>query len=298
MLVNPAARQTRDRAAIERAVDILRRRYRVDVLVPHSGQAIESAARQAAGTHDALVVAGGDGTLNRAVNALRGIPVRVGMLPLGTGNDFARAVGIPTCPTAAAEQMLDGRVRLLDLVSVNERLFTTVGVLGLGANSALTIARLSAVGSRTRPLVHWLGGLSYRLVSLGHLLLQPRVVEQIGVRSAQGAEMFPPMATHAVFVTNMRVLGGGLSLPVDVDPTDGQLEIIVVSEMSRARLLWAFICFAQGWRVPDGVLQVLRVRDAHITSGRCLPFAADGEFLCEGTTFAVSVHPAALAVLC
>jgi diacylglycerol kinase family enzyme len=104
-------------------------------------------------------------------------------------------------------------------------------------------------------------------------------------------------AVHVVFVTNTALLGGGLRLPVDARPDDGRLEIGVVPRMPRARLLWAFFCFAQGWPVPGGVLTTSRGERVRIVADRALPFSADGELMCTGTHFEIAVRHHALRVI-
>ena len=103
---------------------------------------------------------------------------------------------------------------------------------------------------------------------------------------------------YGAFVTNTTLLGGGMVVPIDSDMADGQLEIACIEARSRARLHWAFLCLANGWRVPDGVLRVVRTDCAVITCEHRLPFAADGELVCEESRFDVAVRPGALRVIC
>lgn len=105
VLVNPAARSTGDQTAIAVAIRSLEHRYRVELIAPAQVGGVDAAARAAASSAAAVIVAGGDGTLHRVINALDGLPTPIGLLPLGTGNDFARALGIPA---DAANRILDG----------------------------------------------------------------------------------------------------------------------------------------------------------------------------------------------
>jgi diacylglycerol kinase (ATP) len=321
VLVNPSARSTGDRAAIADAARTLQQRYKVDVISPMLVDELEAAARSAAASCDAVIVAGGDGTLHRVINAVDGLNVPIGLLPLGTGNDFARALHLPEASGGAADRILEGQIRHIDLVSVNDRLFCTVGVLGLPAEATLAFDRLLRPGSWTRPVMRALGGWSYRIASLKALLsrgsrLERMVIETAGMgftTRSRGENKPPPAGGEAVssktgdevpwsisgvFITNTTLLGGGMVVPIDSDMADGQLEIACIEPMSRARLLWAFTCLANGWRVPDGVLRVVRTERAVITCDRRLPFAADGELVCEESRFEVMVRPGALRVIC
>jgi len=80
LLVNPVARRAGRTSRVEAAANVLRRRFQVDLIVPADPAAIAEAARAAASSHDGIVVLGGDGTLNRVVNALGNGAVPIGLL--------------------------------------------------------------------------------------------------------------------------------------------------------------------------------------------------------------------------
>jgi diacylglycerol kinase (ATP) len=298
VLVNAAARSTHDRRAIERAVRTLERRYRVDVSTPVNAEQFDAAVHQAADCHDAVIVAGGDGTLNRAANAISGIDVPLGLLPLGTGNDFARAMGWPTTPAAAATRILDGVIRQIDLVAVNQRLFCTVGVFGLAAEATLAFDDLLRPGSWMRPVMRACGGWSYRIAGLKALLARGVRLDRVSLLCAGEAEPEHPQPIFGAFVTNTTWLGGGMQVPIDADAADGHFEIACITAMPRLRLYWAFTCLANGWRVPAGVMRVVRTTQAVVTCDHALTFAADGERLGDGTCFTLEIRPGALRVLC
>jgi len=300
ILVNPAARGTHDREAIARAAKILEHRYRVETVTPATIAELGAAAREAEAGRDAIVIAGGDGTIHRVINALGGSRVPVGLLPLGTGNDLARALGVPRAHEAAADCIVAGRHRRIDLVEMNGQLFCTVGVLGVAADSALTYNRLLSPHSWTRPAMRLLGGGAYRLAGLRAMLRPGSLRRRLRIVPGSDAAgpSVAPEAVLAVFVTNARMLGSGMTLPIDADMADGHLELVWVPPLSRPRLLWAFLCLANGWRIPDGVIGSVRAERGVITSDRPIEFAADGELMCEGTRFDVAVKPGALDVIC
>jgi len=298
LLVNPAARATGDRAAITLAARALEQRYRVDLIAPSQVGELDDAARTAAGSAVAVIVAGGDGTLHRVINAIEGVDTVIGLLPLGTGNDFARALDPPVNSAGAVARILDGRIRHIDLVAVNSRLFCTVGVLGVAAEATLAFDRLQRPGAWSRPLMRALGGWSYRIAGLDALLRHGSRVERVAVETPDLSGASTPTLILGAFVTNTTLLGGGMNVPIESDMADGQIEIACIDAMSRVRLHWAFLCLANGWRVPDGVLRVVRTTSAVITCERPLPFAADGELICEDCRFDVAVRPGALTVIC
>jgi diacylglycerol kinase family enzyme len=296
---------------------VLASRYTPVVMVPPDAKAMDSAVREAVSADPAaIVIAGGDGTLNRVVNALDGADVPIGLLPIGTGNDFARAMCVPRSAEAAARLIVAGRTRRVDLASVNGRAFATAGLLGVPALATMSVRRWFSPNARTRPLLHVLGGAAYSLAGLRHLLHTHVAVARYtidascrvarsphpanGVCSASRIQDPAPLSlrAHGMFVVNTRVLGGGLVLPLESDDADGSMEIAAIPEMPRGRLLWAFACFARGWRLPVGVLHVIRTPHAAVTCEAAEPFAADGDLMCEADRFDVRVLPRQLTVFC
>jgi len=297
-VVNPTARQGHDRDTIDAVLRGLGSRFAVEIVVPPSADDVERAVRAASVAHDAIVVAGGDGTIHRAVCGLDGAPTPLGVIPLGTGNDFARGCGIPQSPDGAMRRILTGRTRRLDLVRVNDRVYCTVGLIGVGSDSALTVARLTRPGSRARGAMRLFGDWSYRLVGLAHLLAPRGISAEAGVRGGSGELLHAASPVFAIFAANTGILGGGLVLPIEADPSDGLLEIAIVPKMPRLRLLWAFLCFTRGRPVPEGTLSVHRTSRAVIECARSVPFSADGDLICRGTRFEVEVMPGALNLVC
>ncbi|MEI6669395.1 MAG: diacylglycerol kinase family protein [Acidobacteriota bacterium] len=297
VVINPSARSAGDRDAVVTLCRLLEKRYRVETVAPSTVEELHLAAKAAAHSADALVVAGGDGTLHRVINAIDGTGVALGLLPLGTGNDFARALRLPFDPAGASANILDGRTRQIDLVAVNGRLFCTVGVIGVAAEATLAFDRLLRPGAWTRPLMRALGGWSYRLAGLNALLKYGSRLDRVTVTTLSPANSSAPADIHGAFVTNTTLLGGGMAVPVASNMADGQLEIACIEAMSKARLYWAFTCLANGWPVPEGLLRIVRTHHAVITSDQPLSFAADGEPICVDTRFDIAVQPGALCVI-
>ena len=294
VLVNASARQSA-RRRWHAAVSELESRASVAVSIPPSPESMDMEVRNAihAGV-DAVIVVGGDGTVNRVVRTLAGTPVPLGVIPLGTGNDFARALQIPFEPVAAARHILDGRPMPLDVVEVNGHVFCTAGLLGVPSDAALTVRRWFSPGTRTRPLIHLLGGAAYTLAGARHLLA-PGLVPRTYRLDLPGG----PRSVRAlgVFIANTSVVGGGLVLPAESNSADGTVEVVLIRETPRWRLLYAFVCFARGWRIPDGVLEIWPATALTIRCEGVQPFSADGDLMCEDDQFRITVRPGALRVI-
>ena len=116
---------------------------RVDVVTATSPEGTTAAARDAEEAGASLVVAaGGDGTVHRVVNGLRTVNTHLGILPVGTGNDLAFHLGIPASPEKAAESMLSGTFRDVDMIRFNGRRVFTSGIFCAIAESAYIANRM------------------------------------------------------------------------------------------------------------------------------------------------------------
>src|SRR5439155_6380079 len=100
-----------------------------------SGEARAIAADAARRGVDVVAAAGGDGTVNEVVNGLDGFDVPLGIIPLGTANDFARQVGIPADADHAMDVILQRKARRLDTASLNGRRFLNVSTGGVGVEA-------------------------------------------------------------------------------------------------------------------------------------------------------------------
>ena len=238
LLVNPTAGRGRVLERWPQLPAILGARAEVEVIVSGSVEELAAAARNAAACGRTIVVAGGDGTVNRVLNAVNGCRARLGVLPVGSGNDFARALGLPEDPLGAAARIARGGGTPLDLVGVNGHLFSTVGGVGLVADASALVARLGrhapvwqAGAPGARPArVPGRGRGADRAAAAHHHRL---AVEGSG---SEGAWRWAG-ACHALLVANLPWLGAGLRLPVQSSSADGECEICIVPEDRRVRLV-------------------------------------------------------------
>jgi YegS/Rv2252/BmrU family lipid kinase len=234
------------------------------------------------------VVAGGDGSLHLVVNRLRGLgrlgQVTVGLLPFGTGNDFARAAGIPLDPHEAAVALTTARAHRFDLLEDDTgRVVVNAAHAGLGAEAAAVAADHKP---RLGPLAYPLGALLAGLREEGWAL---RV-------SVDGTPAFTGERLLMVGVANGPTIGGGTPLCPVARPDDGRLDVVVVAAVGPA----AKAAFAAALRAGthlgrDDVhhLPGSRVR----VSGEPVRHNADGELDAEVPDRGYRVLPAAWSLL-
>lgn len=300
LLVNPWARHAGRGAWTAPVLDALQSRFAVDVQRPASGDEMESAARDAVrGGAGAVVVAGGDGTINRVAQAVAGSGVPLGIIPLGTANDLARQHGIPLDARGAAATVAAFRPCAVDVLRVNGRRFCTVGGLGIVARSALLVNRCRARAGALRTATLALGTGAYRLSAAAHVLGLPSPATDMtlcGIGADDDA-FDDRCAAHGMFVTNQSSLGGGIALPGGARPDDGVFELLTVHPASRLRLLDTLGRLMYARPVDPGVLPVRTVRAASIECTREQVFFGDGDALATGTSFRLEIEPRALTLL-
>ena len=243
---------------------------------------------------DSRVVAlGGDGSLHAVLNALYAADAldeagAVGLIPLGTGNDFARTLGIPLEPVAAAGVVLAGVPERLDLLDEEggptASVVANVAHAGIGAEAAKAAADLKeTLGAAAYPLGAALAGITAAGWGLR--------VEVDGVVVAEEDERL-----LMVGVCNGRTIGGGAPLAPHASPADGLADVVVC----RAVGPLARLGFAAGLRDGEHLLRddVGLVRGRQVTvSGEPFPLNADGE-VTEDVTFRTwTVRPDAWSAL-
>lgn len=296
VLVNGAARHAGGARWEPLVRKILARRLDPEFLHPGTVDEMAHAALQVARNGAAaIVVAGGDGTICRVVRAVAGLAVPVAILPLGTANDLARALGIPPNLLGAAHRVVEGSFRRMDLLEVNGEPFATVGGLGLASDAALAANRVRQ-GARLRRLAGALGTRVYSLAAAAGILFQPSIGRHVRLayRAPEGGTQALACACAALFVANQSSLGGGLALPTDSRSDDGVFELCLVPRSTRVSLLASLARLAAG-RAVD--FPVVRAVEARVECDAPAAFFGDGEGLAYARGFTLRVRPAALGVI-
>jgi diacylglycerol kinase (ATP) len=303
VIANPHARRVRGgewRRPAERA---LGKRYGIEIVSPRSAD--EAAAivreRMALEQRPAVVIAaGGDGTVRLVAQELAGTGVPLGVIPLGTANDFARANGIPDDVAGALDRIVRRSTRAIDLLEVNGRPFVTAGGIGIGAHSALVVPWIKALHPLTRIAADALGSGVYRIAAGANVMFRPGLTERVRLTwrvPGEATDQSTELQTQGVFIANQRTLGGGMALPVPADNADGALDVCIVHDVARVRLLAALTSLLRGSAIASSVFSAWRAVKVTIETDKRSAFFGCGDLVAEGTKFEVRVVPGALRVL-
>ncbi|MEU4216520.1 diacylglycerol kinase family protein [Actinoplanes sp. NPDC026623] len=291
VLANPHAGRGRHRGLLSKVLDRLGASGRTVRLLSAAGpeEAEKACHRAVAEGVGALVAVGGDGTLHRAVQAVAGTTVGFGMVPAGTGNDFAAGAGVPGDPLAAADAIAEavraGRATAIDLARVT----TSEGdVRWFGAVLA---AGFDAIVNERANRMRWpRGPRRYDLAILLELArLRPRGYSLVldGVdRSLSGV---------LVAIGNCPSYGGGMLICPDADPADGLLDVVVAGPLGRGAVARLKPRLRRGTHVTDPAVSSYRAREIKITSKGIFAYA-DGERV-AALDLVVSCVPGALRLL-
>jgi diacylglycerol kinase (ATP) len=283
LLLNPAAARGAQSAGWLRS---LTRGADLELVTTTNAREMTALARRAAAQGaDRVLVAGGDGAMHHAIQGLVGTDCALGVIPIGTGNDLARALGSSLDPRRAAEAALSGTSRRIDLGRIGDRYF--VGVAGLGFDTEVNeyvrehCERLRGRWAYPWAVLRTLGGFEPPLLRVEH-----------DAGAWEGRVVLAALANSPFF-------GGGMRIAPAARLDDGLLDLIIVERISKLRLLCLFPRVYSGSHVRHPRVRTLRTPGATLRADRELTFFADGEPLIpvspEGTR--VEICPRGLAVI-
>lgn len=276
LIVNP-------RAGSEAALDHLptineRLRERFDrldiVLTAPDGDAIEAGRQAVEDGYEHIIVGGGDGTLNEVLNGVAQAPgglarVTFGILPLGTGNDFAEALGVPDDIEAALDVLLEGTPVAVDVGQLNDaRVFVNVSAGGFIA--AVSDAVSQPLKSLTGSLAYLIGGAQ---VLLEYEPVRARV--QIGGPDAAPKET----ALYAFAVCNAPLIGGGRLIAPHAVVDDGQLDVCLIHAMPTLEFVALLRRVSAGEHVEDDRVTYCRTGTLALTFDQRIKVNTDGQVL-------------------
>lgn len=261
------------------------------VMTVAEGDAAAGAEQAAREGYDHLFVAGGDGTLNEVLNGIAAVPgaldrVVLGIIPLGTGNDFASMLGFPEDVPGTLDALAASRPMPVDVGQVNGRYF-------LNASGGGFIAEVSdAVDTQLKSIA---GKLAYLIGGAQVLLTHEPVATAItwkDGRASGGREL----ALHAFAVCNSRQVGGGRLIAPDAVIDDGLLDVCVIESMPTLDFVALLRRVSSGDHVDDERVHYFRATELALEFERTVKVNTDGQVL-EATRCEYRIHPRAARLL-
>jgi diacylglycerol kinase (ATP) len=244
-------------------------------------EALDLAHQCVADGVEALVVCGGDGMVHLAVQALAGSGTALGLIPAGTGNDVARYFDLPRKdPLAAADIVVGGRTRTIDLARSGSRYFVTVLAAGFDA----------VVNERANRMSWPKGQMRYNLATLAEL----RVFEPLSY-TLQLDDREVRLEAMLVAVGNGPSFGGGLRITEGAVLDDGMLDVVIIKPISKPDLVRTYPKLFKGTHVHHPQYEHHLVRSVTVAAPGIVSYA-DGERF-GALPLTVECVPGALTVL-
>ena len=231
---------------------------------------------------DLIILCGGDGTIASGALAVEECGLPLGIMPMGTANDLARTLGIPMDLNEAAEVILAGKTRKIDLGSVNGYAFFNVASIGLSADLATGLDPT----------------LKKRFGRFGYALAAAKVLAKARPFTATIRENgnVTTVKTFQIAVGNGRHYGGGNVIEASAEIDDGHLDLYSL-EMNRVwKLAGMLRSFRSGRHGAWKEVRTAKSEEFEIETKRPMPINADGEIV-TSTPARFIVHPGAITVI-
>ncbi|UOE78228.1 diacylglycerol/lipid kinase family protein [Parageobacillus thermoglucosidasius] len=237
----------------------------------------------------AVVAVGGDGTIHDVANGLIDSNIPLGVIPAGSGNDFARAFDIPTDYKKALERILTGKQRKIDIGRIGKEYFITVTGIGFDG-------KVAEVNNASK-YKNWfnfirLGDLSYGLSFL-HVLLKYRPVN---IQLKVDGKNLVFFNVWLIAIANISNYGGGIRICPDACYNDGFFDICIVHNMTKWELLRTFPKAYKGKHVFYPGVTMIKGKQVEVISELPVIVQGDGEILTK-TPVNVTIQRDALLII-
>jgi diacylglycerol kinase (ATP) len=212
---------------------------------------------------DLAIIGGGDGTLNAAISALVETKLPLGILPLGTANDLARTLEIPTNLTAACQIIAAGKTQAIDLGRVNQQYFFNVASLGLSVQITHNL---------TKDVKRRWGVLAYAVTALKVLFRSRPFRAKIHT-----GETTHDVKTVQIAVGNGRFYGGGMAVAADAAIDDQRLDLYTLEIDHWWQMIALFPALRRGQHTATDWANAWQGQEFLVTTRRPKAINTDGE---------------------
>ena len=240
--------------------------YVEEFVTKSKGMATDLASHMQKAGYTRIMVAGGDGTLHEVINGLE-LPanIEIGILPTGTGNDFARVVGVTYEKDLAVKLITRGETRLIDLGEVNQRKFINIAGVGFDAQVAYEVNTGFKFVSGTIAYLMALAKvmLTYKSLPIDIFIDDVKKTEEILFFS----------------VANAPYIGGGMKIVPQAIIDDGLFHICLAQKVTRLEILQTLPKIYHGRHIEHSKVHIITAKELRLSSPFPLPLHADGELL-------------------
>lgn len=293
LIANPVAKNGAGDAASEKAFALLESALgegvvtKVKTTGPGHGRQLVA---ETTGRYATIIALGGDGIIHEIANGLMVLPVEtrptLGIIPVGSGNDYARTLGMSENIDHAVEQLLKSTVRGMDAGCVNGEYFVETFSCGIDAAIAIDTMERRKRSRKT-------GGALYFEAGVNQFLNHFETHVFSGVLDNRHA-ISGACLTMAIQIGP--TYGGGFKICPDADPSDGVFDICYSTPTNKAHALAVFAMAKNGHHTNSTFVHFRKASSIHLEFPRHPPTQADGEEV-QGTVYNISISQQALNVL-
>lgn len=238
-------------------------------------------AREAADNDEYIFILGGDGTLRVIAEVLTYTKTVIAIIPCGKGNDFARVLNIPIDPIAACEALVNGVDKVIDMAEVNHKPYLSICSLGFDSVANEIANRTNFISGRAIYAYAGLLALISWKPATFYVQTDETSFEHVG---------------YTVAVANSKCYGGGMLLAPNASITDGYLDVILIGNVSKTRMLVNFPRIYRGTHINEPGFKMIRAKFVHIETDSKYTIFADGDPIAPPPAD-VRILPRALRVL-
>lgn len=283
VIVNPQAGRGRGRLLLPQVKGLLQG-LRHDLVLTEAPRHATTLARAAADDgYDAVVAVGGDGTVLEVINGLAGRETALGVLPIGSGNDFVKPLGIPRDLAGAVAHLHSGRLRRIDVGRMGDTYFGNG--LGMGFDAQVAMEALALLRLR---------GFALYLAAIWRTAWRFRApLLTIGFDGQEISGRY-----LMACVANGRCLAANFWLTPHAEMDDGLLDLCLIKAMPLPLFFYHLPKVTRGKHTRLREVTLRRASRVHVEADRPVPVHADGEILAEAATaLEVEIVPGALRVI-
>jgi YegS/Rv2252/BmrU family lipid kinase len=303
LFINPAAGRWKGKKFAPKIHSFLQRNG-LDTKITFSraqGDLVEKIKTACLNGCETILVAGGDGSIYEAVNGImlaeeelqgkleRPAKTKLGIIPVGTGNDFIKAAKIPNNWQQACEQLLNATPRLVDVaqITTDQKRCYFANSIGSGFDAGIGI---------TASKIPWLRGkLIYVVGLLWHLIKGiPNPVVEIKTDDYDNK-----LKTTLVAISNGVCYGGSFMITPQASINDGLLDAVIAPPVGRLGAIPLIFQLMRGTHLKNTKVTHLQFKEMHLTSDTPIPVIADGEIIDEACTrYSIKILERKLSLLC
>lgn len=287
-VVNPTAGGSTGAAALLPLAKLLREAgAELETVYSDSLRHAQDLARRAGECGRVVLAVGGDGIVGGIGGALSGTGTVLGLVPAGRGNDFARALGLPSGPAELARILLRDEPRAVDTIEVESAVHDRTVVLGSVYAGVDAVANHHANTARLLrgPASYYAGGLravaGWRAAAY-HVTVDGVVHERRG---------------YTVVAANSGYYGSGRAIAPGARVDDGLLDVVMIHDAPRRLFFTLMNELKTGAHVERPEVEIVRGKEIRIEADRAVPYGADGEVE-AALPVTARIRPGALRVLC